>query len=160
MWYTSTLAEHCGVDRTTIHERVKRFPYAFSDFAKPGKGKERRFTARDVAVMEYIDELYSNGKTTDDIDLELHGAIDDDVFASSNAYPTGDYLSDVEPNEATRAMARVLVDKAQVEAELAAITQLGGIERIVQLEKRNSELETELRLIKRTLWFKLFGGKE
>lgn len=164
MWYTSNVADHFGIDRKTVHNRAERFADFFSEFANPGKGKERRFDARDIAVMKFIHDRYALNMPSEEIERELHDATRDGEFASVNRYPTSLYGVDTDSTEPSTLMALVGSRAAMAARYDEVMQQLdeykARADETTDLKVRVAELETELKVIKRSLWYRLFGGKE
>lgn len=165
MWYTSNVADHFGIDRKTVHNRAEKFAPFFSESANPGKGKERRFDARDIAVMQFVHERYARNLPTEEVERELQDAIEDGLFDGAHAYPASLYGVDMDSIDTPKALMTLVADRAALAARYDEVMQQVSdlkdqVGETTGLKVRIAELETELRVIKRSLWYRLFGGKE
>lgn len=164
-WTVKQVAEQLEIGRSTVQQRADHYAWALSGTASPGKGKERRFTPKDYAILEEIERLQSVGRSHEQIEADLREDIDHGRFDTVYEFPqepTGmvpmaQYIRDLSHAEALARTATARADK--VEAELLAARervaflegqlevvrgQKGGTDEIIRLHREIARLELML----------------
>lgn len=161
------LAEMFGVHPTTIHRRTTRLAWALSETAAPEVGAARQYNARDVAIMERLDEYLRQNLTMDEAEGRLRGDVLSGDFEGAIAYPLVAFSDDsgetheIAPIDVMRGrLALALSDAAAAKARADELDkQVVKLEtRIEKLEARAedatglrvqlAEAQTELRILK------------
>lgn len=146
-WTVGDMAEYFKVVNATIRDRTQRHSYAFSGSAVPDKGEERRYTPRDVAVMEEIDRRLKQGDNHDDIRRALQDELKRDTFKGVTAFPEPhepEGLMPVADHERMMSRAQALVAAAQQRAEAAEEELKGVLAEVANLKGQMTRVEQQL----------------
>lgn len=129
------IAKDLGVTPKTIHQWAAKFADFLSDGANPSKGKTRRFTPRDYAVLSFVADESNANTSLDDIPLKLMSQVrhweQEDMFFEFPEAPGQDV-----PQETV-----ALVTRLQT-----ALNQLA------ERDQRIEDLESELDTVKEELY--------
>lgn len=155
-WTVRQLADFSDVNRSTIQKRATDYKWALSDEAVPRKGKARKFTPSDVAVMVEIDRLAKENLPHKEIKLSIRAAVDDNEFEAMHNFPEKELpegsVSLVEHSQ-MMARAETLVTQAQQRAETAeeelqeareTIANLQGQIEVMDKKDRTDELQEKI----------------
>jgi len=127
MFTVKQVATALQISNTLLRQRGGEYAAYLSDSANPGKGETRRYTEDDIAVLQTVGVLKSQGKSDNEI---------------QEALAAGDRMEPVDMPQPEKKSAGK-DDKALVTSEFAAALQSYETQ-VSSLQKKNDELHDRL----------------